>query len=61
VPATRHQLGDVLQVAQQVRRDGRVAVAQLKELQDENRRLKKLYVEAQLSADLLKEAMAKKW
>lgn len=36
-------------------------MAQLKELQDENRRLKKLYVEAQLSADLLKEAMAKKW
>jgi putative transposase len=36
-------------------------MAQMKELQDENRRLKKLYVEAQLSADLLKEAMAKKW
>ena len=36
-------------------------MGQLKELQDENRRLKKLYVEAQLSADLLKEAMAKKW
>ncbi len=36
-------------------------MAQMKALQDENRRLKKLYVEAQLSADLLKEAMAKKW
>ena len=36
-------------------------MSQLKELQDENRRLKKLYVEAQLSADLLKEAMTKKW
>lgn len=36
-------------------------MGRLKELQDENRRLKKLYVEAQLSADLLKEAMAKKW
>jgi putative transposase len=36
-------------------------MSQLKELQDENRRLKKLYAEAQLSADLLKEAMAKKW
>ena len=36
-------------------------MSQLKALQDENRRLKKLYVEAQLSADLLKEAMAKKW
>ena len=36
-------------------------LSQLKELQDENRRLKKMYAEAQLSADLLKEAMSKKW
>ena len=36
-------------------------ISQLKELQDENRRLKKMYADAQLSADLLKEAMAKKW
>ena len=36
-------------------------MSQLKELQDENRRLKKMYAEAQLSADLLKEALAKKW
>jgi putative transposase len=37
-------------------------MSQLKELQDENnRRLKKMYAEAQLSADLLKEAMSKKW
>lgn len=35
-------------------------ISQLKELRDENRRLKKMYAEAQLSADLLKEAMAKK-
>jgi len=34
-------------------------VSQLKELQDENRRLKKMYAEAQLSADLLKEALSK--
>lgn len=34
-------------------------MSQLKELQDENRRLKKMHAEAQLSADLLKEAMAK--
>lgn len=34
--------------------------SQLKELQDENRRLKKMYAEAQLSADVLKEAMSKK-
>jgi putative transposase len=36
-------------------------VARMKELEDENRRLKKMYADAQLSADLLKEAMAKKW
>jgi putative transposase len=36
-------------------------VARMKELEDENRRLKKMYAEAQLSADLLKEAMSKKW
>ena len=36
-------------------------MSQLRELPDENRRLKKLYAEAQLSADLLKEAMAKQW
>lgn len=34
-------------------------MSQLKQLQDENRRLKKMYADAQLSADLLKEAMAK--
>lgn len=36
-------------------------MSQLKELQDENRRLKKMYADAQLSADVLKEALAKKW
>ena len=36
-------------------------VSQLKELQDENRRLKKMYADAQLSAEQLKEALSKKW
>jgi putative transposase len=36
-------------------------MSQFKEMQDENRQLKEMYVDAQLSADLLKEAMAKKW
>ena len=36
-------------------------MSRLKELEDENRRLKKMYAEAQMSADILKEAMAKKW
>jgi putative transposase len=34
-------------------------MSRMKELEDENRRLKKLYVDAQLSADLLREALAK--
>ena len=36
-------------------------MARLKELEDENRRLKKMYAESQMMADVLKEAMAKKW
>ena len=36
-------------------------VSHMKELEEENRRLKKMVAEAQLSADLLKEALAKKW
>jgi putative transposase len=36
-------------------------VAQMKELEYENRRLKQMYAGAQLSADLLKEALSKKW
>jgi len=36
-------------------------VSQLKEVQDENRRLKKMYADARLSAELLKEAVSKKW
>jgi putative transposase len=35
-------------------------VSKMKELEEENRRLKKMYADAQLSADLLKEALAKK-
>lgn len=35
-------------------------MTRMKELEEENRRLKKLYVEAQLSADLLRESLAKK-
>lgn len=36
-------------------------LTRVKELEEENRRLKKMYADAQLSADLLKEALAKKW
>ena len=36
-------------------------VGRMKELEEENRRLKKMYAEDQLSTDLLKEALSKKW
>jgi putative transposase len=36
-------------------------VSRMKELEEENRRLKKMYADAQLSAELLKEVLAKKW
>ena len=36
-------------------------ISRLKDLESENRRLKKMYADAQLDADILKEAMAKKW
>jgi putative transposase len=36
-------------------------MSRMKELDDENRRLKKMYAEAQMSADVLKEALSKKW
>ncbi len=36
-------------------------MARLKELEDEDRRLKKMYAEERLKADILKEAIEKKW
>ena len=36
-------------------------MARLKELEDENRRLKKMYAEERLKAEVLNEAITKKW
>jgi len=36
-------------------------MGRLKELEDENRRLKKMYAEERLKAEILQEAMTKKW
>ena len=33
----------------------------LKELEDENRRLKKMYAEERLKSEVIQEVMAKKW
>lgn len=36
-------------------------MARMKELEDENRRLKKMYAEEKLKAEIVAEAMQKKW
>lgn len=36
-------------------------MTRLKELEDENRRLKKMYTDERLKAEIIQEAMAKKW
>ncbi len=36
-------------------------IARLKELEDENRRLKKMYAEERLKAEIVSEALQKKW
>ena len=36
-------------------------MARLKELEEENRRLKKMYAEERLKAEILNEAITKKW
>ena len=36
-------------------------MGRLKELEEENRRLKKMYAEERLKAEIIQEAMAKKW
>jgi len=36
-------------------------MARLKELEEENGRLKKMYAEERLKAEIIQEAMAKKW
>ncbi len=36
-------------------------MTRLKELEEDNRRLKKMYAEERLKAEIIQEAMAKKW
>ncbi len=36
-------------------------MARMKELEEENRRLKKMYAEERLKAEILNEAITKKW
>jgi putative transposase len=41
--------------------ESRTLPGSLKELEEENRRLKKMYAEERLKAEIITEAMAKKW
>jgi len=36
-------------------------ISRLKELEEENRRLKRMYAEERLKSEIIQEAMAKKW
>ena len=36
-------------------------MARMKELEEENRRLKKMYAEERLKSEIIQEAMSKKW
>ena len=36
-------------------------MARMKELEEENRRLRKMYIEEKLKAEVVSEALAKKW
>ena len=59
MPEVRCQRRDVLQVAIPIRRDGDLRRLQLKALEDENRRLKKLLAESMLDASTLKEMLGR--
>ncbi len=61
VPRGRAQLGHLLQVAIQYGGMDVSMMARVKELEEENRRLKKMYAESQMDSAILKEALTKKW
>jgi hypothetical protein len=48
-------------MAGQVRRHGCVHDVTHEELEEENRRLKKMYLEEKLKAEIVSEALEKKW
>ena len=54
---TRHEHGDVLQVARQILRYESIHDEALKKLESENRRLKKMYAEERLKAEIHQEAL----
>jgi putative transposase len=53
--------GHVLQLASQIRRMDVSMMARMKELDGEKRRLKKMYMDENLKAEIVAKAYAKKW
>ncbi len=48
-------------MALEIRRHGRALMTRMKELETENARLKKMYAEERLKAEVVREALEKKW
>nr|AOS95347.1 transposase IS3 family protein [uncultured bacterium] len=61
VPAPRHQPADALSLEGEVRRDECLDAQRLKQLEDENRRLKKLVAEQALDIAALKDVTSRNW
>ena len=57
----RRLRGDALQLEGQVRRHGFSEAKRLKQLEDENAKLKKLLAEQMLDAAALRELLSKRW
>ena len=60
MPRARHQLATFYKWWAKSGGTDASPLTRMKELEEENRRLNKLYVEAQIKADIVTEALAKK-
>ena len=60
VPQVRDQRRDAVQLALEVRRDGRVDARKLKTLEEENRKLKQLVADQSLDKVMLQDVLSKK-
>ena len=61
MPRTRHERCHFLQLASKFGGMDVSLMKRLKELEEENRRLKKMYAEEKLIAEIAREAIEKKW
>lgn len=60
MPGARDEHGIVLQMTSKIWRHGWSMISQMKALEEERCRLKKMYAEMSMQAELLKEALGKK-